>query len=377
MNSAKCFKLMPLLVLAGALTLNAQVYTNKPEIRVEKEKRDSIKSTVDYPYALPILGEKAAKAGYQLPYSAGLGMNYLWTKAELVIDNLQVGFNNGPLYDLDEVVRFDKATANAQAINFRPDVWLLPFLNVYGILAKSQPSTVIDAGIYVPDANGDWQRVTDLHANAKFGATTLGFGLTPTIGVKGGWIALDMNFTWNDIPALQDPAFAFIFGPRFGKSFKLKKPDSNLAFWVGGFRLKLNSGTNGSVQLNEVIDVTGLQPKIDAGLQKVAQNQTQVNNWWNGLSSVEQKNPANVARYETANRALDAAGNFLGNLDNALNDDQYASVQYSLDKRPKDKWNFIVGSQYQISKSWMLRGEFGFLGSRTQFIGGLQFRFPL
>src|SRR5688500_3844680 len=140
MNNLKYIIVLPLLTVAGALTLHAQVYTNKPEVFVDKEKRDSIKAAVEYPYALPIPGEKAAKAGYQLPYSAGLGLNALWTRAELVIDNLQVRFNNGPLHNLDEVVRFDKAVANAQAINFRPDVWLLPFLNVYGILAASRPS---------------------------------------------------------------------------------------------------------------------------------------------------------------------------------------------------------------------------------------------
>jgi len=61
---------------------------------------------------------------------------------------------------------------------------------------------------------------------AKFDATTFGFGLTPTLGVRGIWIALDMNFTWNDIPQLSKPAFAYVFGPRFGKSINLKKPDA-------------------------------------------------------------------------------------------------------------------------------------------------------
>jgi long-subunit fatty acid transport protein len=60
----------------------------------------------------------------------------------------------------------------------------------------------------------------------------------------------------------------------------------------------------------------------------------------------------------------------------ALNDEQI-TVQYSLNKRPKDMWNFIVGSQYQLNKHWMLRAEYGFLGSRQQFIGGLQYRFGL
>ncbi len=32
-------------------------------------------------------------------------------------------------------------------------------------------------------------------------------------------------------------------------------------------------------------------------------------------------------------------------------------------------WNFVVGTQYQINKHFMIRAEAGFLGSRTQFIG--------
>jgi hypothetical protein len=43
----------------------------------------------------------------------------------------------------------------------------------------------------------------------------------------------------------------------------------------------------------------------------------------------------------------------------------------------KDMWNFILGSQYQINKHYMIRTEFGFLASRVQFIGGLQYRFGL
>jgi hypothetical protein len=377
MNPNKHQLLFALLMMAGAFTLNAQVYTNKPEVRVDKQTKDSLKATIDYPYSLPILGEKAAKAGYQLPYSAGVGLNYLWTDAELVIENLSIGFNHGPLYNLNEIVRFDKSSSTVQALNFRPDIWLFPFLNVYGVIAKGTPSTEVNFGVYVPDADGNWTRAATFNTKADFQATTYGFGLTPTIGVKGGWIALDMNFTWNDIAQLSKPAFAYVFGPRFGKTFKFKKADSNVAFWVGGFRLALNTGTAGSLDLTELMDTNGLQEKVTAGLETVDQKQANVDTWWTGLTPLEQAKPSNVAKHESANRAIARAGEFLGSLDAALNDEQHASVQYSLDKRPKNMWNFLVGTQYQISKSWMLRGEFGFLASRTQFIGGLQYRFPL
>lgn len=365
------------LLVVGVLVCvvtEAQVYSNKVIGKKNAAAIDSLKNS-EYPYVLPIWGEKATKRGFKLPYSAGLGINYLWQESDLVIDNLKVGFNNGPLYDLSEYVRFDYATSRAAGVNFRPDIWLFPFLNVYGILAKSKPSTAIGAGVYLPDpVDGIWTRVVTLDTKAEFDATSMGFGITPTIGVGGGWMALDMNFTWNDIAELEKPAFAFIFGPRFGKSFKLKKPDSNVAIWVGGFRLKLNTGTSGSIDLTELFDMDGLQTKVDNGIQAVNDKYVEVETWWAG---VDQDNPQNKVKYETAIRALGSAAGFLNSMDEALNDEQNASVQYALDKRPKDMWNFVIGSQYQYNRHWMLRLECGFLGSRQQVIAGLQYRFGL
>jgi hypothetical protein len=63
--------------------------------------------------------------------------------------------------------------------------------------------------------------------------------------------------------------------------------------------------------------------------------------------------------------------------DNAVNTIETSTVQYSMDKRVKDPWNFIVGSQFQLNKHFMLRAEYGFTGSRTQFLMGLQYRFGL
>jgi hypothetical protein len=356
--------------------LDAQVYTNKPVGEKNQAYVDSLKAK-EYPYALPIWGAKAAALGFDLPYSAGLGINYLWQESDLIIEDLLVGFNNGPMYDLDEIIRFNGATASASGLNFRPDIWLFPFLNVYALVSQANTSTEINAGVWLPDTANVWREVSSFSTKAEFNATGVGFGMTPTMGIGGGWLALDMNMTWQSISALDKPVFTFVFGPRMGKSFKLKKPQSNIAFWAGGFRLMLKSETSGSLPLNEVLPIEGLQVKVDDGLAKVESGQVAVDEWWSGLTPTEQKNPANKAKYETANRTLDAAGNLLNTMDGALNDDQSATVQYSLNKRPKNMWNFVLGTQYQINKHFMLRAEAGFLASRTQFIGGLQYRFGL
>ncbi len=365
-----------LIVVLFAQNSFAQVYSNKEVGKKNQEIIDSLK-TAEYPYSLPIWGAKATEKGFSLPYSAGIGVNYLGQESDLIIENLMVGFNNGPLYDLDEIVRFNGATSTASGFNVRPDIWLFPFLNVYGILAKSDLSTAIDAGLWVPNADGVWSEVISFDTKANFQATTFGIGFTPTIGVAGGWIALDMNVTWSDVEALEKPARAFVFGPRFGKTFKLNKPEQNLTFWTGAFRLKLNSETSGSLPLSDILSTDGLQTKVDNGIIKVETTQLQVDDWWNNLTNVQQNNPVNIAKYETANRALETVGGFLNSIDSALNDENTATVQYSLDKRPADMWNFLLGTQFQYNKHWMVRAEVGFLGSRTQILTGLQYRFGL
>ena len=49
----------------------------------------------------------------------------------------------------------------------------------------------------------------------------------------------------------------------------------------------------------------------------------------------------------------------------------------NIDKRKKNQWNFVVGSQFQINKSYMIRAEYGFLSARQHFLCSLQYRFAL
>jgi hypothetical protein len=354
-------------------TVYAQYTTDKVMGPKNQYIADSLKKS-EYPYLFPIWGKKVTAKGFNIPKSGGLSGQYLYQQSDIIIENLSVGFNHGPMYPLDEIIRFNSAVATTNGVNLRPDLWVFPFLNVYGILAQSKTSTAIHAGVWLPDSSG-WHQITDLKTKANFNATTLGFGFTPTAGIRGFFLALDMNFSWSDIEELEKPAFAFVFGPRFGKNITLKKPDRNIAMWVGGFRVKIGSATNGSINISELFPTSEWNQKITTGYQKLDESQKKVEAWWNSLSSVEQKNPVNIAKHETANRVLGTFGRVLDGASQLASNVADATVQYSLSKRQKQMWNFIVGSQYQINRSLQVRAEFGFLASRTQFIGGLQYRF--
>lgn len=369
-------QLIYILVFFLSIQSYSQVYTDKVVGKKNEALKDSLKIS-EYPYSLPIWGKKATQKGYQLPYSAGVSVNYFWQESDIVIDNLYVGFNNGTQYNLDQIIRFNSSVTSANAFNIRPDIWLFPFLNVYGILGKVNTSTAINAGLWVPDAENNWSEVLTFGSTANFNGTTFGLGMTPTIGIGGGWLALDMNVAWTDLSGLEKPAQSFIFGPRMGKTFKFNKPESNIAVWAGAFRVHLKSETKGSLALQDVIAGGDAQARVDQGFIKVAEKQAAVDNWWNGLTPIEQANPVNEVKYNTANQALETAGNFLTAVDGALSTAGSSTVQYSLEKAPKDMWNFLLGAQYQYNKHFMLRAEYGFLGSRRQFMTSLQYRFGL
>jgi hypothetical protein len=374
----KCSRLAMLIVAFIAISpaVKSQVFTNKEVGKKNAELADSLKHS-DYPYTLPILGAKATKAGYNLPYSAGMSSQYFWQVSDIIINNLQVGFNNGPKYNVDEIIRFDNARTTASALTVRPDSWLFPFLNIYGIFGKAKASTEVGFGIWVPDSTNTPKQILSANSLVEFNTSTYGLGFTPTIGIGGGFLALDMNVAWTDVPQLDKPAQSFIFGPRLGKNFKLKKPEETVAIWVGGFRVHLSSQTNGSIALSEVLPTDQLGTKVNQGIEKVGNAQKQVDAWWASLSSSQQQNPVNEAKYNAANRALGTAGEILAGANNAIGTISTSTVQYSMDKRPKDAWNFIIGSQFQLNKHWMVRGEVGFLASRTQVITGVQYRFGL
>ncbi len=368
--------IVSILLLVSTTTARAQVFSNM-EIGKNNALADSLKHS-EYPYALPIWGAKATARGFSLPYSAGLSVQYFGQRSDIVIENLMVGFNHGPMYDLDGLVRFDETRAISDGLSLRPDVWIFPFLNVYGIFGQSKASTEVGYGIWLPDSTGQEQEIAAFATSVDFDATTFGFGITPTIGVGGGWMALDMNFTWTDIPQLDDPASAFVFDPRVGKSFRLgNDPNENINFWVGGFRLKINTGTTGSIPLSDALPIDQWQATVDQGVEQVTARNAEVEAWWDALSPEQQANPFYRARYEAAKSAIERAAGFLQAADQAVANASSSSVQYSLDKRPEDMWNLIVGGQYQMSKSWMFRAEVGFLTSRTHVIAGAQYRFGL
>lgn len=204
-------KIIFLLLFAFALGLSASAqYSSRKVGKKQQTYIDSLKA-VEYNYTFPIWGQAVYKKGFDIPYPAGAMVNYLWMKQGIVIENMQLGIQtdnaNIPLTPID-FIDFGTNTNTSYSVNFRPDIWVFPFLNVSGIFGYGTSTTEVN--LTAPVA---------MKSIVTQGLSTAGFGVMGAFGLGLLWMSVDGNFTWTKPELLDDPVLAKVLGVRLGKTF--------------------------------------------------------------------------------------------------------------------------------------------------------------
>jgi len=272
--------------------------------------------------------------------------NSVWMRQDLVFTNFELGFKSEnvdiPLTPVD-FIQFGQNTTDSQNYTVRPDIWVLPFLNVYGLFGAGSSTTSVN--LVAP---------INLTTEVKQDFTTNGFGVMAAGGVGPVWISADFNMTWNKPKLLDKPVQVSIIGLRMGHTLVFKQnPKRNIAVWVGGMRAKMGSETSGEIKLNEAI------PNFDEKLGEIA---IDYENWYEDLGPVEKL----------------AADKFLTPLVDAIVTSYGEGiVRYGMDKQTKQLWNGLMGAQFQLNKHWQFRTEAGLVGNRKSFLFSANYRFLL
>lgn len=339
-----CFVLMFLSIN----TIEAQ-YSSIDVGKKHLEYRDSIKN-IEYDYMFPIWGQKVYEKGFDIPYPAGIMTNFIWMDQNITIDNMQLGFKNEnhdvPLTPVD-FIEFGDNTNTSYAYNARPDLWILPFFNVYGLFGGGVSNTKVN--LIAP---------IELGSEVEQNITTKGFGVMFAGGIRKMWFSVDGNWTWNKPDLLDKAVKVKVLGVRFGKTFKFEnKPQSNLAFWVGGMRTKMDADTKGQISLGEALP--GLEDRADQIVSDYSD--------WHAANYDDLTFPQRKVVDEVLDPIVDA-------IDQA---DGSSIIKYGMDKQVQQLWNGVVGAQYQLNKKWMLRSEGGIIGNRKSFLVSVNYRFRI
>jgi len=307
------------------------------------QKGDTVKT--EYPYVFPILGSKAFEKGFNIPYPLGGMFNYFTAKQDVVIPEIAIGFNNSEMLDLTDLLEFGTVNAKATSINVRPDLWVLPFFDVYGIFGKAWAQTEVE--LTYP---------FNMKAVANLEGTSLGFGVTGAGGLGKYFFVIDGNWIWTMMSNFEAPVRSYTFSGRLGRAFRVgKNPDSNIAPWIGGMRIKMGGVTEGSILLGDLIPDESWQRRDEI-----------VDEYWNWYD-----NDASLAQKVIADKVLTPIVDRLEAVDGS------GTIKYRIRKEPKQKWNFIIGGQYQLNKHHQFRAEGGILGNRKSLLLSYNYRFGI
>jgi hypothetical protein len=316
------------------LFINSTAFAQNPDLQLSNTERDSILKTYDNFF--PIWGRDVIKAGFDLPYPVGLNVNAVYIGQPIAIDNLRLGIGDFPVQPV-EFVQFDNAESDVASYNLRTDLWVLPFLNVYGMFGQGWSKT-----------NVKLKQPIQLESGVEQKGTYWGVGFTTTIGIKKNFLAVDVNWSWADMELLNEPVRARILGLRYGRNFRLggKK---RLAVWVGTMNQNLESVTEGRVRLNEVLP--GMV------VEELETREYQNSLWYRLLEDYQQAKVDHLA-----DRIIDG-------YDNGI-------IEYGLDKQVAALWNLLIGANLEFNKNWHLRVEAGLI-KRYQVLVNLNYRFQL
>ncbi len=304
-----------------------------------KEYYDSLKQ-MEYPYLFPLLGKKAYKRGYDLPYAWGVSGIYFSQRQEILIDHTLIGFNGSEMVDVSNIINFGPTIATTNAYTVRPDVWVLPFLNLYGVLGGGTSET--DVTLLEP---------ISLETKQQFGVSSFGLGATLAGAIGPIFLVWDNNYNFADVEVVVEPVPAFNSSFRLGHNLRNPtKPDRMLSVWVGTFYQVIQNDTEGSIPLQDIFPNIGSGNALD-----------HLNEWAATLPPAQR-----VVVNQIINKLEDIAAGL---------DPADAVVDYKLDKRVAAPFNIILGAQYQFNKNWMLRTELGVFGKRSQFLLNLNYRF--
>jgi hypothetical protein len=280
--------------------------------------RDEAGDIPQWDRALPFLAQKVIDLGFELPEPYGAAIIPVWTRQDLILDDLSISVNGGPMTAITFVDFVDPSVESISA-QFKLDAWLFPFMNVYAAVGYVDGVSTIPLSIAVEDllpsiCSGaprppSCDQTLSAVAEAEFEGTNFSLGTNLAMGWSRYFFVLPITYTWSNINIVNNRIESLTVSPRIGVTRDVGELGTFAAY-------------GGATYLDADVDITG---------------------------SV----------------TFDTSGIIGGS----------TTIDYEINQRNKDKWNLLLGFNWDVNRRWMLQAEVGFGGSRDQFISSATYRF--
>ena len=280
-----------------------------------------------YERALPFLAQSVVDLGYELPNPYGVAVIPAWIRQDFLLTDLVISVDGNPPANIDFIDFGDPFVENTTA-QLKFDAWLLPFLNAFAAVGLldgkgSIPLTVLGAdlmnylGLGGLCDGGLLQpdlcvRTLIGEANPKYHGETFTLGANLAAGWRQLFLAVPISYTWTNVNIVDTTVEALNVSPRVGVT-------GNIGSWGA---------------LSVFIGATYLDAEVEL---------------------------AGSVTFDTPNSGVPGIGD-------------KTTIDYKITQENKDKWNGLVGFNWDISRKWSASAEAGFGGSRSNFISSFTFR---
>jgi len=276
--------------------------------------------------ALPFLAQKVIDLGFDLPNPYGASFVGARLRQDLVLEDLEVAIDGGERQPI-EWVDFGAPSSEQSTVQAKLDAWVLPFMNVYALfgqidgqanLALGMPGDKLLeflglGGLCNPPIGQPadiCRRTLSTQARPKYHGNNVGVGVNLAMGWNRFFVTLPITYVWSDVSLVDTTIEALNISPRIGVTGDVGEMGVIAAFV-------------GATYLDAQIDLTGSFTFDTSGVPGLGETTT---------------------------------------------------LDFKIDQRNKDKWNYVVGANWDVSKRWSVLIEAGVGGSRENLIAGFTYR---
>ena len=276
--------------------------------------------------ALPFLAQQVIDLGFDLPNPYGLTLIGARIRQDLVLQDLEVGIGDRERESIDWV-DFGQPSAEQSTVQAKLDAWVFPFMNLYAIVGRIDGRAELELGVPgdqlldflglgalcnppIGQPADICRRTLTTRARPKYDGTNVGVGINLAMGWDRFFVTLPITYVWSDVSLVDTTVEALNISPHIGVTGDVGEMGVIAAF-VGATYLDAN------------IDLTGRFTFDTSGVPGLGDSTT---------------------------------------------------LDFKLNQRNKDKWNYLVGANWDISKHWSVMIEAGVGGSRENLIAGCTYR---
>jgi hypothetical protein len=296
-----------------------QIYPTLEERDLGEPNIDDDGERVMWHRKLPFLAQQVIDLGFELPNPYGVAIIPGRIRQDLILENLAIGVNGPPDREID-FVDFGTPSVENNVFQLKLDAWVFPFLNVFTTVGLFDGDATIPLKFEGTDL---FPQLCTITPSAPACVRTYSTVAKP--GYEGTNISLGINLAmgWDRFFVALPVTYA----------------------WTD---VDIIDNTVTALNITPRIGMTG-----DMG----------------DRGSVAVFVGATYLRAE-----VDIAGSI--NLDTPGGPDgDVTTLSFRIDQRNKDRWNYLLGFNWDLNKNWSIMAEAGFGGSRENFLGGLTYRF--